>query len=103
MARDAGVDTALVSYYFANKQGLLHAVLELPDGFFEGIASAAAAPLDRRGAAMTEAMVSMWERPDSAEILRSIFRLAAVDEEALNQVRHLREGDPLRRLRRTGR
>jgi AcrR family transcriptional regulator len=91
VAQDAHVDVALVSYYFTNKQGLLGAVLELPDGFLEGIASSAAAPLDQRGAAMTQAMVSMWERPDSAEILRSILRLAAVDQEALNLVRDIFE------------
>src|SRR5208282_2265511 len=41
VAHDAGVDPALVSYYFESKAGLLDAVLVLPDGFLEGITAAA--------------------------------------------------------------
>src|SRR5271155_4203700 len=58
VAHDAGVDPALVSYYFESKAGLLDAVLVLPDGFLEGITAAASAPLRKRGAALVQASLS---------------------------------------------
>ncbi len=76
MARDAGVDPALVSYYFQNKSGLLDAALVPPPGWADAIA-AAAAPIRSRGAALVGVMVSAWEEPATAEFLRSTILTAA--------------------------
>src|ERR1700685_2864751 len=48
----AGVDVALVSYYFKNKAGLLEAALTLPAEFLADVAQAAAPPIEERGRAL---------------------------------------------------
>lgn len=87
VARTAGVDPSLVNYYFRNKDGLLQAALQPPPGFTEGIASAAAAPLRSRGRVLVETMLGMWERPEAADILRSIILTAAHEPTAMARLR----------------
>lgn len=77
VARTAGVDARLVSYYFADKTALLQSCLQPPPGFAERVAAAAAAPLATRGRALLEAMLANWNDPDSAVILRSVLLTAA--------------------------
>jgi len=89
VAHDAGVDPALVSYYFESKAGLLDAVLVLPDGFLEGITAAASAPLRKRGAALVQASLSMWDDPQSAEILRAIILTANHEQVAMDRIREV--------------
>lgn len=86
VARTAGVDPRLVRYYFADKTALLQACLQPPDGFAERVATAAAAPLERRGRALLEAMLANWNDPASAAVLRSVILTAAHEPLAL---RHL--------------
>ncbi len=59
VAVSAGVDPALLHYYFADKRGLLEATLVLPVGFLEGITLASSAPMRHRGRSLVEAMLSM--------------------------------------------
>lgn len=77
VARDAGVDPALVSYYFQNKSGLLDAALVPPPEWVDAIAAAAASPIRSRGAALVGVMVNAWEQPATAEFLRSTILTAA--------------------------
>ncbi|WP_166442025.1 TetR family transcriptional regulator [Nakamurella flava] len=86
VARAAGVDARLVSYYFADKTALLQACLQPPPGFAERVAAAASAPLDRRGAALLEAMLANWNDPASAVVLRSVILTAAHEPLALQQL-----------------
>src|SRR5215210_2745091 len=51
VARDAGVDLALVTYYFSDKRGLLAACLVFPAAFTEAVAAVQAAPVKQRGRA----------------------------------------------------
>lgn len=87
VAGTAGVDPSLVNYYFTNKEGLLRAVLEPPPGFLAGIATASATPLMTRGQATVRAMLDMWERPDAADVLRSIILTAAHEPAAMERLR----------------
>ena len=89
VARAAGVDAALVSYYFTSKSGLLAATLEPPPGFFETVAQAASAPLVSRGAALVRAMLGMWDQPDKAAVLKSIILTAAHEPIAMARVREV--------------
>lgn len=77
VARDAGVDPALVSYYYKSKSGLLEAALVPPPGWSEAIATAAAAPIQRRGVALVRTMIDAWDAPASEEFLRSTILTAA--------------------------
>jgi AcrR family transcriptional regulator len=77
VARDAGVDPALVTYYFKSKSGLLDAALVPPPDWAEAISAAAASPIRTRGAALVRTMVSAWEQPETAEFLRSTILAAA--------------------------
>lgn len=83
VARAAGVDARLVSYYFADKTALLQACLQPPAGFAERVAAAASAPLARRGIALLEAMLANWNDPASAVVLRSVILTAAHEPLAL--------------------
>jgi AcrR family transcriptional regulator len=77
VARDAGVDPALVTYYFKSKSGLLDAALVPPAGWADAISSAAASPIRTRGAALVRVMVTSWEQPETEEFLRSTILAAA--------------------------
>jgi AcrR family transcriptional regulator len=83
VGRDADVDPALVSYYFKDKRRLLDAALVPPSGWTEAIATAAAAPIRLRGAALVRTMIDAWEAPASEEFLRSTILTAAHEPIAL--------------------
>lgn len=83
VARDAGVDPALVHYYFAGKQALLEASMTPPVTFVEGIAAAVLVPLDQRGEAMVQVMLDAWGDPETHIALRSVLLTAAHAEPAL--------------------
>ena len=85
----AGVDPALLHYYFQNKHGLLEAALVPPVGFLEGIAKASVAPMLHRGRSLVEAMLSAWEHPETAEMLRSIILTAAHEPIAMQRLREV--------------
>jgi AcrR family transcriptional regulator len=95
VARDAGVDPALVTYYFRSKSGLLDAALVPPPDWVEAVAAAAASPIRTRGAALVRVMVTGWEQPDTEAFLRSTILAAAHEPIAGQQFRRAR---PRRRL-----
>ncbi len=85
----AGVDPSLVSYYFSDKTGLLAAALEPPVGMTATAAAAAATPIRRRGRALVDALLSQWEDPSTAEVLRSIILTAAHEPVAMQRLRQV--------------
>jgi AcrR family transcriptional regulator len=87
VAAAADVDRALVTYYFTSKADLLAAAVEPPTGFIEAATRAAAAPLRRHGRALVETMLTQWETPDQAEVLRSIILTAAHEPAAMQRLR----------------
>jgi AcrR family transcriptional regulator len=86
VGRDADVDPALVIYYFKDKRGLLDAALVPPPGWTEAIATAAAAPIRLRGAALVRTMIDAWDAPASEEFLRSTILTAAHEPIALQRL-----------------
>lgn len=87
VARDAGVDAALVHYYFADKQELLIASMRLPAVFIANVAQAARSPLDRRGEALMRTQLSSWNDPGTSVVLRSMILTAAHVPAALDRMR----------------
>ncbi len=95
VAAAAGVDHALVTYYFTSKAGLLAAAIEPPEGFIEDAIRASSAPLRYRGRALTENMLTQWETPGLAEVLRSIVLTAAHEPIAMQRLRGVFTGSLL--------
>jgi AcrR family transcriptional regulator len=95
VAAAAGVDRALVTYYFTSKAGLLAAAIEPPEAFIEDAIRASSAPLRHRGRALTENMLTQWETPGLAEVLRSIILTAAHEPAAMQRLRGVFTGSLL--------
>ena len=95
VAREAGVDPALVTYYFSDKRGLLAASLEFPESFTRGVAAAQAAPVKRRGRVFMDTMLGLWEDPQTDEILHSTFVTAAHEPLAMERLREAFAGSIL--------
>ena len=89
IAEVAGVDAALVSYYFPSKAALLAAALDPPPGFIAAVVAAVETPISRRGAALVETLIGQWEDPASAEIHRSIILTAAHENVAMERLRQV--------------
>ena len=87
VAELAGVDVALVSYYFKNKAGLLEAALTLPAEFLADVEQAAASPIEERGRAILASHLAAWEHETTGDILRSIILAAAHEPSAMERVR----------------
>jgi AcrR family transcriptional regulator len=77
IARDAGIDPALVHYYFSSKEALLDAVTEPPPEWLGSIAATTAIPLRERGEAIVRNVMSSWSQPDIRDFLVSILQTAA--------------------------
>lgn len=89
VSTSAGVDPALVTYYFRDKPGLLAAVLEPPPSMIAAITAAAASPQRDRGRTLVRALLEQWESPVSGEILRSIILTAAHEPVAMDRLRQV--------------
>jgi AcrR family transcriptional regulator len=76
IARAAGVDAALPSYYFASKNELLVATLRLPihpGTIVEGLLSQG---LDGLGERMVRTLLTVWDDPDRGAPLLAVLRSA---------------------------
>jgi AcrR family transcriptional regulator len=81
IAAEAGVDAALVSYYYKSKSRLLDACLVPPADWSVRIAEAATAPVRRRGAALVRCLIDTWEHdPASATFFRASLLMAAHEQ-----------------------
>jgi len=87
VAREAGVDQALVHYYFTDKSTLLEACLQPPPGFLEEVEAVAGEPLERRGAAMVRLLVASWDDPTRGSILHAAIQTAAHEPRARERLR----------------
>jgi AcrR family transcriptional regulator len=95
IAADAGVDVALVSYYFDSKQGVFGAALALPVNPLDKITGVLALPDEQIAAALLRTFLVVWDDPASGTPLRTIAA-AAVGDPSLNRlVRELIEREIL--------
>lgn len=80
IARDAGVDPALIVHYFGSKEDLLLEALQLPLDPAQVTAGIADLPADQRGTAFVRVLLSVWEQPEVREHMVGMLRTAASHE-----------------------
>lgn len=91
IAAEAGVDLALVSYYFHSKKGLLSAALALaanPADTLDRAAQGDPATFPQRA---LHALLSLWEDPEAGAPLRGLVAGAAHDAAFAGLVREMAE------------
>ncbi|BBY81152.1 TetR/AcrR family transcriptional regulator [Mycolicibacterium pulveris] len=90
VAADAGVDIALISYYFGAKRGLISEALALaanPADVIEGAAAEAdPATFPQR---VLSGLLALWEEPESGAPLRALISGAAHDEALASLVKEM--------------
>jgi AcrR family transcriptional regulator len=106
VADDAGVDPALVHYFFNTKDGLFVAAMELPIRPAEVIAPLVAAGPDGLGERMLRTLLSVWDQPSNQAALLALVSgatghpgAAAALREFISQeivARVATQSDPLR-------
>lgn len=81
VARSAGVDPALVHHYFASKQDLFLAAMELPFDPRLVLRAALSGPPESVGERLVRAVLGVWEEPATRPALLSVFRSAMANEQ----------------------
>ena len=89
IARDAGVDTRLVTHYFGSKQDLFLAVVELPFDPAEVMPALLAPGREGVGHRLAAFAVGVLETPDARRTMLGLLRAAASEEAAAERVRDL--------------
>ena len=77
IAADAGVDPALVSYYFGSKSGLFVESLRLPVDPRSAIDALLSEGTEDLGARLVTRFLAVWDNPASGEPLISVLRSAS--------------------------
>jgi AcrR family transcriptional regulator len=85
VASDAGVDVALVSYYFGSKQGIFGAAMALPVNPGEVVASLLDGDLEGLAGRLLTALLTVWDDPVTGAPLQEMARTATVEPD-LNRV-----------------
>ncbi|MCQ9165645.1 MULTISPECIES: TetR family transcriptional regulator [unclassified Arthrobacter] len=74
IARDAGVDPAMVHHWFAGKEELFNACVELPADPAQVLGTVSETPAEARGEALLRALLRLWDssaQPALLALLRS--------------------------------
>jgi AcrR family transcriptional regulator len=87
VARDAGVDPALVHYYFSSKEELLDASTMPPEQWIASIQRTSEVPLETRGEAIVRNVIWSWSQPAIREVLNSIIQTAAHEPRTREKLR----------------
>ena len=99
VAHQAGVDPALIHYFFGTKDALFAASLELPVNPREVVDELVAGGLDGLGERMVAVLLGVWEEPGGSPLL-AMLRSAVAHEEAAAMVRQFLAREVIGRLAR---
>jgi AcrR family transcriptional regulator len=89
IAEAAGVDVALISYFFGSKKGVFGAVLELTANPAELLAEQLDGDLNALPYNVLRTAVSVWDRAETGRPLVALIRSAAQDEALATVVREV--------------
>jgi AcrR family transcriptional regulator len=87
VAADAGVDAALVHYFFTNKEGLFAAAMELHFSPVDLVAPALEGGLEGAGERLVRGFLRLWEDREAASPLLAMVRSAATTEQSAQVLR----------------
>jgi AcrR family transcriptional regulator len=87
VARVAGVDPALVHYYYGSKEELLDASTMPPPEWLQAIADTHEGPLRSRGERILRNTMWSWTQPGVREVLSSILLIAAHEPRTREKLR----------------
>jgi AcrR family transcriptional regulator len=89
VAREAGVDAALVHHYFASKDELFIEAMAIPVDPRQIAARILDGPQEEMGRRIATVFLSVWESPDGRQRMTAIFRSVVTSDEV---ARLMREG-----------
>lgn len=98
VAREAGVDPALVHHYFDGKPGLFSEVVGVPAGIEEQITAAVAGPHEGAGERVVRTFLRVWDGPEGRDRFRALVGAVASHEEAAHLLRDFVSRSILRSL-----
>jgi AcrR family transcriptional regulator len=85
IAADAGVDVALVAYYFGSKSGVFIAALSLPVNPADVIDGLLAGPRDDLGERLVRRLLTVWDDPTASAPLVGVLRSVSSQGELLRE------------------
>jgi AcrR family transcriptional regulator len=98
IAADAGVDAALIAYFFGSKRGLFSAAMALEVDPGTTLRSLLPGPLDELGRRILRGLLGVWDDPASGSPLRVLMATAATESRAAVMLREYLQAelfDPL--------
>jgi AcrR family transcriptional regulator len=98
VAGEAGVDVALISYYFGSKKGLFGAAMALEVNPAELLARELDGPLNSLPERLVRTVVRAWDDPESGPSLRSFLEAVVRDPQMARGFRELMEHEMLPRI-----
>ena len=98
VAADAGVDVALVSYFFGSKDGLFAAAMSFPLNPVELVEELMSDGIDGLGERLVRRFLGLWDDDASASPMVALVRSAATNEQAAALVRGFVERELLGRM-----
>lgn len=87
IAREAGVDPALVHHYFDNKEGLFVAAMRLPLDPSRVVTEIVTGPREEVGRRLARFLLTVVDDPEAREPMVGMFRAAMSNEQAAATVR----------------
>jgi AcrR family transcriptional regulator len=102
IAREAGVDPALVHHYFGSKEHLFVETMDLPFDPQQLARAIVAGGVDGVGERIMQFAIGVWEQPGLRLITQGIARSVVGDPRAGGTVRHLLEATLLPAIRELG-
>jgi AcrR family transcriptional regulator len=98
VAADAGVDVALVSYFFGSKDGLFAAAMAFPVNPAELVEELMRDGIDGLGERLLRRFLQIWDETDGRSPLIALVRSASSNEQAAALVRGFVEREILGRI-----
>lgn len=79
IAREAGVDPAMINHWFGSKEGLFQAILDLPIDPITAIAGVADGPVEQIPQQLLDRFLAVWEDPELSDAMAIVLRRALDD------------------------